>query len=59
MADLALACQLINMEHGGEQLDAQRWPGLSAHYARIKARESVQGVLPGEQKMLAKMSGKA
>lgn len=59
LADLALACQLINMEHGGEQLDAQRWPSLSAHYARIKARESVQGVLPGEQKMLAKMSGKA
>lgn len=59
LADLALACQLINMEHGGEQLDAQRWPGLSAHYARIKARESVQSVLPGEQKMLAKMSGKA
>jgi glutathione S-transferase len=59
LADLALACQLINMEYGGEQLDAQRWPGLSAHYARIKARESVQSVLPGEQKMLAKMSGKA
>lgn len=59
LADLALACQLINMEHGGEQLDAQRWPGISALYTRIKARESVQGVLPGEQKMLAKMAGKA
>ncbi|WP_137817740.1 glutathione S-transferase family protein [Pseudomonas sp. 2FG] len=59
VADLAFACQLINMEHGGEQLDAQRWPGLTALYARIKARESVQAVLPGEQKMLAKLSGKA
>lgn len=56
LADLALTCQLINMEHGNEILDAQRWPNLSAHYARIKARASVQGVLPGEQKILAKMA---
>ncbi|MDX1297529.1 MAG: glutathione S-transferase family protein [Pseudomonas sp.] len=56
LADLALTCQLINMQHGNEQVDAQRWPNLSAHYARIKARASVQGVLPGEQKMLAKMA---
>lgn len=59
LADLALACQLINMQHGDEQLDAQRWPNLSAHYARISARNSVQGVLPGELKMLAKMAAKA
>ncbi|MCZ4323628.1 glutathione S-transferase family protein [Pseudomonas anguilliseptica] len=59
LADLALACQLINMQHGGEQLDAQRWPNLSAHYARITARGSVQTVLPGELKMLAKMAAKA
>ncbi|MGG5873147.1 glutathione S-transferase family protein [Pseudomonas peli] len=59
LADLALACQLINMQHGGEQLDAQRWPNLSAHYARITARTSVQAVLPGELKMLAKMAAKA
>ncbi|HZX16219.1 MAG TPA: glutathione S-transferase family protein [Pseudomonas sp.] len=59
LADLALACQLINMQHGDEQLDAQRWPNLSAHYARITARDSVQAVLPGELKMLAKMAAKA
>lgn len=59
LADLALTCQLINMQHGDEQLDAQRWPSLSAHYARITARASVQGVLPGEQKILAKMAANA
>lgn len=59
LADLAVTCQLINMQHGDEQLDAQRWPNLSAHYTRIKARASVQGVLPGEQKMLAKMAANA
>ncbi|MET1081254.1 MAG: glutathione S-transferase family protein [Pseudomonas sp.] len=57
LADLAVGCQLINLEHGGESLDPQRWPGLSAHYGRIKALESVQQVLPGEQRTLAKLSG--
>lgn len=59
MADLALACQLVNMEHGGEQLDANRWPMLTAHYARMKARASLQSVLPGEQRTVAKLSGQA
>ena len=59
MADLALACQLVNMEHGGELLDANRWPGLAAHYARMKARASLQSVLPGEQRTVAKLSGQA
>lgn len=59
MADIAFASQLINMEHGCEQLDAERWPRLAAHYGRMKARESVQAVLPGEQKILAKLSGRA
>ena len=59
MADLALACQLVNMEHGGELLDANRWPGLATHYARMKARASLQSVLPGEQRTVAKLSGQA
>lgn len=58
MADLAFTTQLINMEHGGERLDAERWPRLAAHYERITARDSVQAVVPGEQKILAKLSGR-
>ncbi|MDX1723007.1 MAG: glutathione S-transferase family protein [Pseudomonas sp.] len=59
LADLAFACQMINMEHGGEQLDAQRWPNLAALYRRVNARPSVQALLPSEQKVLAKMAAKA
>ena len=55
MADIAFACQAINMEHGGELIDAERWPALAAHYGRIKALDSVQNLLPGEQKMTAKL----
>lgn len=55
MADIAVASQLINLEHGGETLDADRWPVLAAHYQRMKARESFASVLPGEQRMTAKL----
>lgn len=58
MADLTLACQLINMEHGGETLDASRWPKLAAHYQRIKSRTSVQQLLPGELRTLEKLSAR-
>lgn len=58
MADLALASQLINMEHGGETLDAARWPNLLAHYARIKARASTQQLLPRELRTLEKIGAK-
>ncbi|MDO9321831.1 MAG: glutathione S-transferase family protein [Pseudomonas sp.] len=59
MADLAFSCQLINLEHGGEQLDQQRWPALAALLQRVKARSSIADVLPGELRTLAKLSGKA
>ncbi|WP_252275553.1 glutathione S-transferase family protein [Pseudomonas subflava] len=58
-ADLAIYSQLQNMEHGGETLDEQRWPALAAHYRRIQARDSVQSLLPGERKIIAKISGKS
>lgn len=55
MADLALASQLLNMEHGGEALDAARWPKLAAHYQRIKASASMQQLLPRELRTLEKI----
>lgn len=55
MADIAFACQVINMEHSGETIDADRWPALAAHLSRMKTLASVQSVLPGEQRTAAKL----
>ncbi|WP_312597306.1 glutathione S-transferase family protein [Stutzerimonas nitrititolerans] len=55
MADIAIASQLLNMEHGGERMDPARWPALAAHYERMKTRESFASILPGEQRMNAKL----
>ncbi|GIU49128.1 glutathione S-transferase family protein [Shewanella algidipiscicola] len=56
LADLAFSCQMVNMEHAGETIDATRWPYLSALYLRVKARASMQAMLPGEQNIIAKIT---
>lgn len=58
-ADLAFACQLINMQHGGESLDAGRWPGLAALQERLLQRDSVQAILPAECSALKKLLARA
>lgn len=59
MADLAFACQVINMEHGNAQIDAARWPGLAALQTRLRQRDSVQAILPDECRMLEKLLARA
>lgn len=59
VADLAFACQLINMQHGGESLDASRWPGLAALQARLCQRDSIRAVLPAECSTLEKLLARA
>ena len=58
-ADLAFACQLINLQHGGESLDAGRWPRLAALHERLCQRSSVQALLPQEHSLLEKLRAQA
>ena len=55
LADAALTCQLINLEHSGVTVDAGKYPKLAAYFARNAARPSVSGIVEGERKMLAGM----
>lgn len=55
MADLAIGSQLLSLEQGKESIDANRWPKLAAHFQRIKARPSVQGLQVGEHRILEKL----
>lgn len=55
LADIAVSCQLMNMEHGGEQLDESRWPKLAAFHSRVKQGTAMQSMLEGEQKILASL----
>ena len=55
LADIAIATHWVNFSYAHEQLDAQRWPKLAAHQARIFARDSLQLLLADEAKMLARL----
>ncbi|MCY1415721.1 hypothetical protein D3C76_1069480 [compost metagenome] len=59
LADIALVTQLVNMRHGGENVDASRWPGLAALVQRVVARPALQEILEGEQKIIEKMTARA
>ncbi len=59
LADLAIASQLVNLRHAGENLDEQRWPALAAHFARMLERPAMQALLPGERRTLDKLAAKA
>ncbi|MGH0029661.1 MAG: glutathione S-transferase family protein [Myxococcota bacterium] len=48
LADVSIACQLVNVKLGGEELDAKRWPEVARWYAGITGRPSLKTVLAGE-----------
>lgn len=55
LADAALTCQLVNLEHSGVSVDAAKYPKLAAYFARNVARPSVSGIVDGERKLIASM----
>ncbi len=58
IADIAVASQLVNYLHSGEQLDATRWPNLHAHMTRMHGRPSFAEPLEQERALLAKIRTK-
>lgn len=55
LADIAVACQWVNLRHGGECLDSQRWPALAAHFERVLQRPALQPIFDGERKIIEKI----
>jgi len=49
IADIAIASQLINLEHAGLSLDASRWPALSAHLKRVSEHPALSQLLEEER----------
>lgn len=55
LADIAIASQLINFNHAGEQLSDQRWPQLNDFFTRFCQQPDVHSMLQQEQAALAKL----
>jgi len=52
IADIAVASMFVNFAHGGEKVDAARWPRLADYVSRIHGRPSYKAIIEGEQAAL-------
>lgn len=55
VADIAIATHFVNFAHGGEQIDAQRWPKAAAYVQRILARPSFATSVEQEKAFIQKI----
>lgn len=51
VADIAISSMFVNLRHAGYPLDAQRWPKLAAHVARVHARPTFAPLIEEERKL--------
>lgn len=55
LADLAVACPLINIGYCSDVLDAARWPNVAAWMEQVKARPSIADAMAQEAEGIARM----
>lgn len=49
IADIAVSSPFVNLAHGGERVDAARWPRLVAYRDRVLSRASFKALLAEEK----------
>lgn len=57
LADFAICSQLISMAHGGEYIDAERWPNLADWYTRMTAMPFIAAMIDQEKAAITKLQG--
>ena len=57
IADIALASQLVNFHHGGESVDAAKYPHLAAHTERMHALAPFAETIAKESGFVQKVIG--
>lgn len=49
VADIAIASPFVNLQVGGEKVDASRWPNLAAYVQRVHSRPSFKACIEQER----------
>ena len=56
LADISVACQLVNLRHAGVEIDAAPFPTLAAWFERAAARPSLKALIEQDQGFLARLA---
>ena len=57
LADISVACQLVNLRHAAVEVDPQQFPAVANWFARTVARPSLKGLIEQDQGFLARLAG--
>lgn len=57
VADIAMASQFVNLQHGGESVDASRWPKMAAYVERMHQRPAFHHQIEKETGFVRKITG--
>jgi glutathione S-transferase len=57
LADVSVACQLVNLRHAGVEVDATQFPTVAAWFERVVARPSLKALVDQDQGFLSRLSG--
>jgi glutathione S-transferase len=56
LADVSVACQLVNLAHAGVEVDAAKYPTVAAWFGRIAARPTFKALVEQDQGFLARLA---
>lgn len=57
VADIAMASQFVNLQHGGETVDQSRWPNMAAYIGRLHERPAFHQQIEKESGFVRKVIG--
>lgn len=56
LADVSVACQLVNLRQGGVEIDRTRFPALAAWFERVVERPSLKALIAEDQEFLSRLA---
>jgi glutathione S-transferase len=57
LADVSVACQLVNLRHAGVEFHPAQFPAVAAWFDRVVARPSLKALVEQDQGFLSRLSG--
>jgi glutathione S-transferase len=56
LADISVACQLVNLRHAGIEVDAAKFPAVAAWFARVVGRPSLKALVEQDKGFLSRLA---